>query len=132
MLARGAVLGGEQSGHVIFLEHATTGDGLLTAVQVLEIMAATGMSLEALTDDLEIYPQRLVNVRVKNKRPLAELDQVNRVIRETEALFGNAGRVLVRFSGTEPLARIMVEGPDLALVEAHARRIASAIETELG
>ena len=131
MVARGAVLGGEQSGHVIFLEHATTGDGLLTGLQVLGIMAATGLSLEALTEDLVIYPQRLVNVRVKNKRPLAELAQVNQAIRETEALFGDSGRVLVRFSGTEPLARVMVEGPDMALVEAHAKRIASAIEAEL-
>jgi phosphoglucosamine mutase len=84
-----------------------------------------------LTEDLVIYPQLLVNVRVRNKRPLAELAQVNQAIRETEAVFGDSGRVLVRFSGTEPLARVMVEGPEMALVEAHAKRIASAIEAEL-
>ena len=131
MLRGGAVLGGEQSGHVIFLDYATTGDGLLTALRTLEVMRRTGRTLEDLTASLKIYPQRLVNVRVRVKRPLAELDSVGREIRAAESVFGDAGRVLVRFSGTEPLARVMVEGPDLAQVEGFANRIAEAIQREL-
>ena len=132
MLRTGAVLGGEQSGHVIFLDYATTGDGLLTAVRLFETMVEQGAGLDELTAGLEIYPQRLVNVRVKSKRPLSELPGVNAEIRAAEQAFGSAGRVLVRFSGTEPLARVMVEGPELSQVEAYASRIAGLIERELG
>ncbi len=128
----GAVLGGEQSGHVIFLDFATTGDGLLTALRVFETAVEAGKGLDELTADLQIYPQRLVNVRVKTKRPLEELSAVTEEIRAAESAFGDAGRILVRYSGTEPLARVMVEGPDLAQVEAFASRIAGAIERELG
>jgi hypothetical protein len=109
MLRRGAVLGGEQSGHVIFSEFATTGDGLLTALRVLEIVRDSGRSLDALTDEIKTFPQKLVNVRVKNKRPLAELDSVQAEIQAAENAFNGTGRVLVRFSGTEPLARVMIE-----------------------
>jgi phosphoglucosamine mutase len=132
MIRRGAPLGGEQSGHVIFREDATTGDGLLTALRVLEVMRDSGKDLDALTADLEIYPQILVNVRVKQRRALADLHAVNREIRRAESEFGEAGRVLVRFSGTEPLARVMVEGPELARVEHFANSIADAIRGELG
>ena len=90
-----------------------------------------GRGLDELVSDFEVYPQRLVNVRFKRKRPLEELPEVQAEIRATEEEFGEKGRVLVRFSGTEPLARVMVEGPDLAEVEARARRIAGAIETAL-
>jgi phosphoglucosamine mutase len=129
---RGAKLGGEQSGHIIFRDWATTGDGLLTALRVLEVMRDSGLDLDALSEELKIYPQRLVNVRVKRKRPLADLADVNKAIHVAENDFGGAGRVLVRFSGTEPLARVMVEGPDDASVESHANRIADAIRHELG
>ena len=132
MLRIGAVIGGEQSGHVIFREYATTGDGMLTALRVLDVITASGQSLDELTADLEIYPQLLVNVRVKNRRPLADLPGVQQEIRAAEQSFGNAGRVLVRFSGTEPLARVMVEGPDLDRVKSFAGRIASQIQQELG
>jgi phosphoglucosamine mutase len=132
MLRQDAVLGGEQSGHVIFREYATTGDGLLTALRVLEISQASGNDLDQLAAGLEVYPQLTVNVRVKHKKPLEKLDAVNREIRAVEAAFGDAGRVLVRFSGTEPLARVMVEGPDPARVKEHAHRIADAIRSELG
>ncbi|MEK7408705.1 MAG: phosphoglucosamine mutase [Acidobacteriota bacterium] len=131
MLRSGAVLGGEQSGHLIFLDHATTGDGLLTALRVLEILCETGRNLDELSAELEIYPQRLVNVRITARRPLEELVSVTREIRAAEQALGQAGRVLVRFSGTEPLARVMVEGPDLAQVETLAARIAAAITHEL-
>jgi len=132
MLKRKAPLGGEQSGHVIFSDYSTTGDGLLTALRVLEVMRATGKDLDALTAEMESYPQMLVNVRVKNKRPLEELIHVSGEIHRAESEFGEAGRVLVRFSGTEPLARVMVEGPTLDRVEHHAQAIAAAIRTELG
>lgn len=132
MLRTGAILGGEQSGHIIFLDSATTGDGLLTALRILEAIAETGLGLDDLTRDLEVYPQRLVNVRVRHKRPLEDLPGVCDEIRLAEDAFAGSGRILVRFSGTEPLARVMVEGPDLATVEAVAGRIAAKIQTELG
>jgi phosphoglucosamine mutase len=132
MRRRGANLGGEQSGHIIFRDDSTTGDGLLTALRVLEIMRRAGAGLDELTRGLEIYPQRLVNVRVKSRRPLEELAAAGREIRAAEQAFGDAGRVLVRFSGTEPLARVMVEGPDIQRVELFANRIAAAIRAELG
>ncbi len=128
----GANLGGEQSGHIIFRDDSTTGDGLLTALRVLEIMGRAGAGLDELTRDLEIYPQRLVNVTVKSRRAIEDLAAVGREIRAAEQAFGDAGRVLVRFSGTEPLARVMVEGPDIERVELFADRIAGAIRAELG
>ena len=132
MIRRGAALGGEQSGHIIFHDYATTGDGMLTALRVFEVMRDAGTGLDELTRDLEIYPQRLVNVRVRERRPIEELAGVKAEIHAAEASFGDAGRVLVRFSGTEPLARVMVEGPDLKRVEDFANRIAAQIRRELG
>jgi phosphoglucosamine mutase len=132
MVKRDAPLGGEQSGHIIFRDYATTGDGLLTALRVLEAMRASGQDLDALASAFVSYPQLLVNVRVKERRPLAELESVNAGIRRAEAEFGSDGRVLVRFSGTEPLARVMVEGPALDRVTYHAHAIADAIGKELG
>lgn len=132
MLRCGALLGGEQSGHVIFRHHATTGDGLLTALRVLEVMLETGAGLDELVEELEICPQRLVNVPVRAKRPFDELPSVAAEIRAAEEAFGGAGRVLVRYSGTELLARVMVEGPDAARVDESARRIADAIRTAIG
>ncbi|MEZ5400763.1 MAG: phosphoglucosamine mutase [Bryobacteraceae bacterium] len=132
MVRRGAAVGGEQSGHVIFLKQATTGDGLLTCLRVLEVMVETGSSLDHLAGGLEVYPQTLVNVRVKERRPLSELVAVNRAIRDAEAALGGDGRVLVRFSGTEPLARVMVEGPTIESVSSHANLIAGVIRAELG
>jgi phosphoglucosamine mutase len=132
MLRRGAPLGGEQSGHVIFRDYATTGDGLLTALRVFEAMQRSGQDLDALTAELKVYPQLLVNVRLKTKRPLEELDGANKAIRSAEAEFGDAGRIVVRFSGTEPLARVMVEGPEMKRVEHFAHSIADAIRAELG
>ena len=132
MVRLGAALGGEQSGHVIFREYSTTGDGLLTALRVFEIARQAGVGLDELTADLEVYPQKLVNVRVREKKELTELPSVAREIRRAEEAFGSAGRVLVRFSGTEPLARVMVEGPDLERVESFSARIAEAIQREMG
>jgi len=132
MVRVGAALGGEQSGHVIFREYATTGDGLLTALRIFEISKRAGAGLDALTSDLEIYPQRLYNVRVREKKPLTDLLSVGHEISTCEKALGASGRVLVRFSGTEPLVRVMVEAPDLAQVEEYGQRIARAIEREIG
>jgi phosphoglucosamine mutase len=132
MLRRGAVLGGEQSGHVIFHQYATTGDGMLTALRVFEVMRQASLGLDELTQEIQVYPQRLVNVRIKERKRLEDLPGVAAEIRAAEDSFGDSGRVLVRFSGTEPLARVMVEGPELERVEAFANRIASQIRAELG
>lgn len=132
MVRLGAALGGEQSGHVILREYATTGDGMLTALRLLETVIRAGRGLDELSADLHVYPQRLVNVRVREKKALTELPAVAREIEHVEAAFAGAGRVLVRFSGTEPLARVMVEGPDLQQVESFSARIAEAIRREMG
>jgi phosphoglucosamine mutase len=132
MLRRGAVLGGEQSGHVIFSEYATTGDGLLTALRVLQIVRDSGQTLDALAREVKTFPQKLVNVRVKVKRPLTELETVQAEIQAAEREFAGSGRVVVRFSGTEPLARVMIEAESDEEVERWTGRIADAIRAELG
>jgi phosphoglucosamine mutase len=128
----GAPLGGEQSGHIIFREYATTGDGILTALRLFEIARQAGVGLEELTADLQVFPQRLVNVRVRQKKALEEAPAIAAEIRRVEDAFAGAGRVLVRFSGTEPLARVMVEGPDMERVESFSQSIAEAIRREMG
>ena len=132
MLRRGGVLGGEQSGHVIFLQHATTGDGLLTALRVLEIVRDSGRSLDELAAEIKNFPQKLVNVRVRYRRPLAELPTVQAEIQAAEREFAGSGRVVVRFSGTEPLARVMIEAKTHEDVDKWTARIATAIRAELG
>jgi phosphoglucosamine mutase len=128
----GAPLGGEQSGHIIFREYATTGDGILTALRLLEIARQAGVGLEELTADLQVFPQRLINVRVREKKGLEDAPAIAAEIRRVEEAFAGAGRVLVRFSGTEPLARVMVEGPDMERVESFSHSIAEAIRREMG
>jgi phosphoglucosamine mutase len=132
MLRREAVLGGEQSGHVIFSEYATTGDGTLTALRVLEILRDSGKTISELTAEIKTFPQKLVNIRVKQKRPLSELAQVQQEIHAAEGEFAERGRVVVRFSGTEPLARVMIEADSEQQVEKWTTRIANAIRRELG
>ena len=127
MLRLGAALGGEQSGHVIFRDFATTGDGLLTAVRVFEIARRAGVGLDELTADLRVYPQKLVNVRIREKKGLLETPAVASEIQKAETSLAGTGRVLVRFSGTEPLARVMVEAEDAGQVEHFVNRIADAI-----
>jgi phosphoglucosamine mutase len=131
MLESDILLGGEQSGHVIFREYGTTGDGLLTALRVLEIAGTDNWDLGDLLADFKVYPQVLVNVRVKEKRPFDELPRVVSAIQRAEHALGAHGRVLVRYSGTELLARVMIEGPEQALVDSHAGRIAETIRAEL-
>jgi phosphoglucosamine mutase len=132
MVRQGAVLGGEQSGHVIFHEFATTGDGLLTALRLFEIARRAGATLDGLVADLEIYPQRLLNVRVRERKPIPEMPVVEDSIRAGEQRMDGTGRVLVRYSGTEPLLRVMVEGRDAALVDSVTESIATAIRGEIG
>jgi phosphoglucosamine mutase len=128
----GAMLGGEQSGHVIFREFATTGDGLLTALRVLEVCAKAGAGLDELSADFKVYPQQLTSVRVRERVPFTDLPSVAEEIRSCQEEFGSSGRVLVRYSGTEPVARVMVEGPDEARVQRFTARIADAIQREIG
>ncbi len=132
MLRIGAVLGGEQSGHVIFHNFATTGDGLLTTLRVLEVMLESGKSLDELVADLQRYPQKLINIRVREKTPFEELPEVADAIRQAEDCLKDSGRILVRYSGTELLARVMVEAADGACVEEHAGRVAAAIQRAIG
>ncbi len=132
MLASGAVLGGEPSGHVIFRHDATTGDGLLTALRIFEVMAREKASLADLAAPFQPFPQKLVNVRVREKKPLAEIPAVQSAIAAAEGHFGSEGRVLVRYSGTEKLARVMVEAASAADVERHSAAIAAALQAALG
>ena len=132
MVRRDAMLGGEQSGHVIFREFATTGDGILTALRVFETARRAGKGLDELTADLKVFPQKLVNVRVREKKGLLEVPAIAAEIRRVEDEFAGSGRVVVRFSGTEPLARVMVEGQDLEQVERSSASIAAVIQREMG
>ena len=132
MLRGGYALGGEQSGHVILTEHLPTGDGMATALAVLRVMAETGKELSELAAGLVTYPQTLVNVRVREKRPIEAVPEIRAAIARVEAALAGHGRVLVRYSGTEPLLRVMIEGEDQASVQAWAEEIAEAIRGTLG
>jgi len=131
MLRSGAVLGGEQSGHVIFLEHNTTGDGVLTALQVLKVMCETGKPLHELAAQMTRLPQVLVNVRVKDKNALESCLPVQEAIAQAQSRLEGRGRVLVRPSGTEPLVRVMAEGPDEEELRETVNMIARAVEKYL-
>lgn len=132
MRRSGAVLGGEQSGHIIFADRSTTGDGLLTALVVLDLLHRTQRPLDTLLADLKVFPQVITNVRVREKRPLEEIAAVANAIREAEAELRGSGRVVVRYSGTEALARVMIEAESVEAMQRHATRIADAIRNELG
>ena len=132
MVRLGAALGGEQSGHVIFREYATTGDGLLTALRVLEIARRAGVGLDELIADLHVFPQKLVNIRVREKVDLAGVQSVSREIQRAEETMAGNGRVLVRYSGTELLARVMVEAAEQSHVDAFTAAIADSIRREIG
>ena len=133
MQRSGAVLGGEQSGHVIFLDgDSTTGDGLLTALRVIEVMAATGQPLGTLVEDLHVFPQIIRNVRVREKKPLETVAEVVRAMDDAHRDLGEDGRIVVRYSGTEPLARVMVEAASEQQMHRVANRIAEAIQRALG
>ncbi len=129
MLEHGYNIGGEQSGHVIFLDDNTTGDGLLSALHLLEVMVETGKPLSELAAIMEVLPQALVNAKVPNhkKNSYMEYPRIAKAIEELEAKFAGEGRVLIRPSGTEPLVRVMIEGKDQAVIEAEAKKLANLI-----
>ena len=127
-----AALGGEQSGHILLPHLATTGDGLLTALVILDLIGRSGKSIEELTGDLKVFPQVIVNVRVREKRPLTEIPSVEAAIRAAEEELKDSGRVVIRYSGTEPLARVMIEAETEEPMRRHAGAIAEAIRAELG
>jgi len=131
MLKSGNTLGGEQSGHVIFLEDSPAGDGLLTAVKVTSLVAQAG-SLETLVEGLKDYPQAIVNVKVNTKPALESVPEVARALSLAQQTLGDSGRIVLRYSGTEPLARVMVEAEHPADVERFSQSIASAIRLTLG
>lgn len=132
MLRGGFNLGGEQSGHMIFLDHNTTGDGMISALQVLAILQRSGKPLSELAQVMISLPQVLVNVRVAERRELTEVPAVQKAIAAAEKLLDGDGRVLIRYSGTEPLLRIMLEGPDKIRITELAHDIAEVIEKHLG
>ena len=132
MLRVGAELGGEQSGHIIFRSYATTGDGLLTALMMLRILAAENEPLSELRTRLAVFPQKLENVRVTRKPPIEEVPAIADAVDRSRHELNGRGRVVVRYSGTEPLARVMVEAETQAMVDEHTRRLVELFQQELG
>jgi phosphoglucosamine mutase len=132
MQTKGASIGGEESGHVIFLDHHTTGDGIITALQVLATMKKEAKPLSELAQIMNVFPQNLINVDVKTKPELSSVPEINEAIRNVEAKLGEKGRVLVRYSGTQPMCRVMVEGPTQEETEKYCEQIASVIREQIG
>jgi phosphoglucosamine mutase len=132
MLRNGYAIGGEQSGHVILAEHLFTGDGLATALAVLRVMAETGLELAELAKELVTLPQTLVNVRVRERKPISSVPEIAAAMTRVEGAQAGRGRLLVRYSGTEPLLRVMVEGEDQASVQAWAEEVAQAVRDSIG
>jgi phosphoglucosamine mutase len=132
MLKSGYNLGGEQSGHVVYLDWSTTGDGMLTALQLLTVMKETGKPLSELAAEMTVYPQKLVNVKVQDKKAALENAAIQQVIADVEAEMGDEGRVLVRPSGTQDLLRVMAEAPTEELVGTYVDRIVAVVQSEVG
>jgi len=133
MLKTGATLGGEQSGHILFMDgDSTTGDGLLTALRVLDVVARSGRSLHELTSGFKVFPQRIRNVKVREKIPMDKLPTVAAAIREAEQALDGNGRVVVRYSGTEKLARVMIEAESEDLMHKHVDAVAGALQEAIG
>ena len=133
MIETGATLGGEQSGHILFRDmDTTTGDGILTALRVMEVMARAGKPIAELVGDMKVFPQRIENVKVREKLPLEQLPSVMETIRAAESELDGNGRVVVRYSGTEKLARVMVEAESEEAMERHVKTIATALQTAIG
>jgi phosphoglucosamine mutase len=132
MIANGAVIGGEDSGHMIFLDQHTTGDGLLTAIRLIQIMREDNRPLSELSRAMTVFPQVLLNIDVRKKPPIEDVPQIVAAIRSVEKRLGEKGRVLVRYSGTQPLCRVMVEGPEENETRRYCRQIADVVKTALG
>jgi phosphoglucosamine mutase len=131
MMAKGAVIGGEDSGHLIFLQHHTTGDGLITALQLLAAMKKEGKPLSELAKIMPVFPQVLINLDVKSKPDIETIPEITAAISQVEKKLGDRGRVLVRYSGTQNMCRVMVEGPTKEETEVHCRQIADVVEKAL-
>jgi len=132
MISKEAVLGGEDSGHVVFLDHHTTGDGILTALKLVEVMKTQSVSLSTLCRVMKVFPQVLINVEVRDKPMLDTVPEIKDAITSVEQRLGDEGRVLVRYSGTEPLCRVMVEGPTVDTTDAYCREVAGVIKKKIG
>ncbi len=132
MLKEGYILGGEQSGHVIFGEYTTTGDGIITALQVLSLMVLFGKKLSEIAKIMDRYPQVIVNVKVSKKVPFSSIPEIEKTIQMVSNNLRDTGRVLVRYSGTEPVARVMIEGQDQKLIQTYASGIAEVIRKNMG
>jgi len=132
MRKNGYSFGGEQSGHLIFLEHATTGDGTVAALALLSVMVQSGKPISELARMMDVYPQAQLNLAVREKPELGSLAAVMGAIREVEKKLGKDGRVLVRYSGTEPKVRVLVEGPDKKLIDGYAGGIAAELKRAIG
>jgi phosphoglucosamine mutase len=132
MISSGAVLGGEDSGHMIFLDHHTTGDGILTALKLVEIIQAESKPLSELRKIMTIFPQILINVEVSHKPDVETIPEIKDAISSVESRLDNKGRVLVRYSGTEPLCRVMVEGPSTDKTTIYCQELADVIKKNIG
>jgi phosphoglucosamine mutase len=132
MLSMGAIIGGEEAGHMIFLDHHTTGDGIVAAMQLIAAMIREGKPLSEMAAMMDIFPQKLINVDVKRKPDIATIPRLVEAIRQAERELGNEGRVLVRYSGTQNMCRVMVEGPSATVTEKYCGQIADVVLSELG
>jgi len=131
MLSRGAMIGGEDSGHLLFLQHHTTGDGIITALRLLTAMKREGKPLSKLAKIMTVFPQVLINIDVKTRPDLSTVPEIVKAIKDAEKALGNRGRVLVRYSGTQNMCRVMVEGPTHEETKKHCRRIADVVKKKL-
>ena len=131
MLTRGAIIGGEDSGHIIFLQHHTTGDGLITALQLLAAMKKEGKPLSELAKIMTVFPQALINLDVKKKPPIESVPEIMAAIKQVEEKLSDKGRILVRYSGTQNMCRVMVEGPTKKETETYCHQIADVVERML-
>lgn len=132
MKEKGINLGGEQSGHIIFLDHTTTGDGLLASLQVLAIMRRMEKTLYELVNDIVMYPQVLKNIQISDKKPFENIPGLSKMVDSYENSLGKKGRINIRYSGTEPLARVMVEGEDVSNINSIASEITNLLQQEIG
>jgi phosphoglucosamine mutase len=131
MRQKGAVMGGEQSGHLIFMDYSTTGDGILAGIRLLKIMLEKNRTLSELSALLTLFPQKLINVHVERKIPFDQVNSIQKAVTAAQKSLGDKGRILLRYSGTEPVARVMVEGDDEALVSKWAADLAWEVEQGL-
>jgi len=132
MLRLGSIIGGEEAGHMIFLDHHTTGDGIIAALQLIAAMVRVGKPLSEMAAMMDIFPQKLINVDVQRKPEIETVPRLMEVIRQVESELGEQGRVLVRYSGTQNMCRVMVEGPSDSVTEKYCRQIADVVKSELG